>query len=64
MISIGQVIGESAYEDDFRREFGPVDGAVAVDLDERFAEWKLGIIQSVAIKSAEDWDLLDGVVVY
>jgi hypothetical protein len=42
MVSIGQVIGESVYKDDFRREFGPIDGAVAVDLDERFAGWKLG----------------------
>ena len=37
MVSIGQVIGESVYEDDFRREFGHIDGAVAVDLNERFA---------------------------
>ena len=62
--SIGQVIGESVYEDDFRREFGPIDGAVTLDLDQRFAGWKLGIVQSMAIKSAEVWELLDGVVVY
>ena len=64
MVSIGQVIGKSIYEDDFRREFGPIDGAVAIDLDERFANWKLGITQSIAIKPAEVWGLLDGVVVY
>ena len=57
IFSIGQVIGESVYEDDFRREFGPIDGAVAVDLDERFAGWKLGIVQSMAIKPAEVWEL-------
>jgi hypothetical protein len=62
--SIGQVIGESVYEDDFRREFGHIDGAVAVDLDERFAGWKSGIVESVAIKKAGVWDVLDGVVVY
>ena len=50
MVSIGQVIGESVYEDDFRREFVHIDGAVAVDLDERFAEWKLGRVESVAIE--------------
>ena len=64
MVSIGQVIGESVYKDDFRREFGPIDGAVALDLDDRFAGWKLGITQSAAIKPAEVWELLDGVVVY
>jgi hypothetical protein len=58
------VIGESVYGDDFRRELGPTDGAVAVDLDERFAGWKLGIVESVAIKRTAVWELLDGVVVY
>ncbi len=53
MTSIGQVIGETVFEDGFRREFGHIDGAVAVDLDERFAGWKLGIVESVAIKPAE-----------
>jgi len=64
IFSIGQVIGDSIYKDDFRREFGPIDGAVAVDLDERFAGWKSEITQSVAIKQAEVWKLLDGVIVY
>ena len=62
--SIGQAIGESVYEDDFRREFGPIDGAVALDLDARYAGWKLGIVDSVAIKRGEVWELLDGVIVY
>jgi hypothetical protein len=35
--SIGQVIGNSVFEDDFRRKIDHLDGAVAVDLDERFA---------------------------
>jgi hypothetical protein len=64
IFSIGQVIGETVYEDDFRREFGPVEGSVVVDLDERFAGWKLGIMQSMAVKPAEVWELLDGVIVY
>ena len=64
MVSIGQVIGGSVYEDDFRRVFGQFDGAVAIDIDERFAGWKLGITQSMAIKPAEVWELLDGVIVF
>ncbi len=47
-----------------RREFGHIDRAVAVDLDERFAGWKMGIVQSMAIKPAEVWKLLDEVIVY
>ncbi len=65
MTSIGQVIGETVFEDDFRRrEFGHIDGVVAVVLDERFAGWKLGIGESVSIKKAEVWDLLERLVVY
>ena len=62
--SIVQVIGESVYEDDFRKRFGPIEGAVAMDLDEQFTVWKLGITQSMAIKPAEVWELLDGVIIY
>ena len=60
IFSIGQLIGESVYEIYFWRESGPIDGAVAVDSGERFAGWKLGIGQSVAIKPAKMWELLDG----
>ncbi len=35
-----------------------------MDLDERFAEWKFCIVESIAIKPAEMWELLDGVIVY
>jgi hypothetical protein len=62
--SIGQIIGDSVYEDDFRREFGRLDGPVALDLDERFVGWEMDITQSAAIKPAEVWELLDGVIVY
>ena len=64
MFSVGQLIGESVYEDDFRREFGLNDGTIAVDLGERYAGWKLAITQTVAIKPAEVGELLDGVIVY
>ena len=64
IFSIGQIIGDSAFECDFREKFGHINAAVAVDLDEGFAGWKLSIVESVAIKSAEVWKLLDGVVVY
>ena len=64
IFSIGQVIGESVYEDDFRQEFGHMNEAVAVDLNDRFAGWTLGITQSVAIKLVEVWELMDGLVVY
>ena len=64
IFSICQIIGDSVYEDDFRKKFGEFDGAVVVDLDDRFAGWKMGITQSLAIKQAEAWALLDGVIIY
>ena len=64
IFSVGQVIGESVYEDDFKKRFAAMDGAVSVDLDSRFTGWKSEIVQSVAIKPAEVWELLDGMIVY
>ena len=64
IFSIGQIIGESVDECDFRDKFSGLDGAVAVDLDESYKGWKMGITQSVAIKPEEVWELLDGVIVY
>ena len=63
IFSIGQIIGESVDDCDFRERFSDYEGAVAVDLDERFVGWKLGIVESMAIKPAEVWELLDGVIV-
>ena len=64
IFSIGQIIGDSVYKDDFREKFGGMNGAIAVDLDERFAGWKMGVVETMAIKPAEVWELLDGVIVY
>jgi hypothetical protein len=64
IFSIGQIIGDSVYECDFQKKFGGLDGTVAVDFDKRFAGWKMGIVESVAIKPAEVWELLNGVIVY
>ena len=64
MFSIGQVIGESVYEDDFSKRFGDLDGLVAFNLDEQLKGRKHGIAESMAVKEAEVWELLDGLIVY
>jgi hypothetical protein len=64
MYSIGQVIGESVYQDDFRDRLSGLEGSVALNLDERFKGWKSGITQSIAIKHTGVWELLDGLIVY
>jgi hypothetical protein len=42
--SIGQIIGDSVYDCDFRKNFGDLDGVVAVDLDERFADRRFNLL--------------------
>ncbi len=61
---IGQIIGESVDDCDFRERFSDYEGTVTVDIDEKFARWKMGIVESVAIKPLKVWELLDGVIVY
>jgi hypothetical protein len=64
MFSIGQVIGKSVYEDDFRKRFSGLEGSVAFDLDERFKGWKSGIVENMAVKHTGVYELLNGLVVY
>jgi len=64
IVSIAQCIDESPKECDFTREFGRREGAVAMDCDRSFAEWKLGIISPLAIKPLEPCERIDGVTVY
>jgi hypothetical protein len=49
----------SIYECGFQERFRRPEGAVVVDLDERIVGRKIGIRQSVAIKPAGVWNLLD-----
>lgn len=39
-------------------------GAVAVELNERFAGWRMDIVESMVIKPEEVRELLGGVIVY
>ena len=64
MWSIGQVIDEDPSKCDFTQVFGPLPGAVALDLDEKVRGWKLGISSSMAIMPAESFELMDGLIVY
>ncbi|ABW68742.1 hypothetical protein [Desulfosudis oleivorans] len=64
LFSIGQVIDYSPDTCDFTRSFTAIPGAVAVDCTTRFAGWKLGILDPVAIKETEAYRMLDGLIVY
>jgi hypothetical protein len=62
--SIGQCIDQTPHVCDFTREFSRLEGAVAMDCDDRFRDWKIGITRPVAAKPAQVSTLLDGVIVY
>ena len=62
--SIGQIIDGNPDECDFTREFSSLPGAVALDLDDRYRSWKLGLTATIAIVPAECFELVDGLIVY
>ena len=62
--SIGQCIDEDPSQCDFTKAFGHLEGAVAVNCDERFADWKIGIVSFVAAKPTPVCDMFDGVIIY
>ncbi len=62
--SVGQVPEKVDYECDFAKRFGPIPGAVALDLDERYRGLKLGFTDLISITLAECFELVDGLIVY
>ncbi len=64
LFSIGQCVDERPSQCDFAKAFGHIEDAVAVDCDERFADWKIGILSPVAAKPKAVCDMFDGVIIY
>ena len=64
LFSIGQCVDERPSQCDFTKAFGHFEGAVAVDCDERFPDWKIGILSSVAAKPTPACHMFDGVIIY
>ena len=62
--SIAQLIDEDPAECDFTRQFGAIEGAVALDCDERFSGWRMGLQFDIAIKPSDACQLVDGIIVY
>ena len=64
MWSVGQMIDENPNECDFTRKFSSLPGAVALDLDDRYRGWQMGLTATIAIVPAECFELVDGLIVY
>ena len=64
LFSIGQCIDELPSQCDFTKTFSHLEDAVAVDCEERFSAWKIGILSAVAAEPTGVCDMFDGVIVY
>jgi hypothetical protein len=64
MWSVGQMIDGNPNECGFTREFSSLLGAVALDLDDRYRGWQMGLTSSIAIIPSECFELVDGLIVY
>lgn len=64
MWSVGQMIDGNPNRCDFTREFSSLPGAVALDLDDRYRGWQMGLTAPIAIVPAEGFELVDGLIVY
>ena len=64
MFSIVNIVSGKEGDCDFGRVLGPLPGIVAVDLDRRFEGWTLGLTRCIALRPAQPYELVDGVIVY
>lgn len=64
LFSVVHLIGGAAGASDFSRRFGPLAGMVALDVDACFKGWRLGITDCLAVRPAQPYDLVDGVIVH
>ena len=65
VFTIGQAIDKDPSACDFTREFGPINGSVALDIDcDRYKGWKIWVNSGIAIKYTEPCQLFDGLIVY
>jgi len=62
--SIGQIIDADPKEWDFTRCLGHRKKPVAIDCDDSYHGWKIGLTYALAIKPTEPCDLIDGLIVY
>jgi len=64
VFTIGQLIEVNPANCDFTRRFSQMDGSVAMDCDDSFSGWKIGLTSALAVNPIEPCELVDGVVVY
>jgi hypothetical protein len=64
LCSLVQIVHRTEPLCDFARAFGPLPGAVAIDLDARFDRWHLGLTRCIALEPVPPRELVEGVIVH
>jgi len=64
MYSVGEMIHGNPEELDFTKHFSSLPDAVALDPDDRYRGWQMGLTSMLAIVPAECFELVDGMIVY
>lgn len=64
MFSVLHVVNQEAAECDFSRRLAPLNGPLALDLDQRFNGWRLGVTACMALSPCQPHELVEGVIIY
>ncbi len=64
MFSLLHVVDQETSECDFSRRLAPLNGPLALDLDQRFNGWRLGVTACMALSPSQPHELVEGVIIY
>lgn len=64
MFSLMHIVDHMAKDCDFSRRLASLNGTVALDLDQRFEGWRLGVTACMALAPSQPYELIDGVIIY
>ena len=64
MFSMVHIVEAMDPQCDFGRRMSPLSGTVGVDLDHRFKNWRLGTTSCMALRPAQPYELVDGLIIH
>ncbi len=64
MFSVLHIVDQEAAECDFSRRLTPLNGTLALDLDERFKGWRLGLTACMALTPSQPYELVEGIIIH
>lgn len=64
LCSVLHIVDQKEPECDFSRRLAPLNGTLALDLDQRFKGWRLGVTACMALVPSQPYDLVEGVIIH